>query len=288
MKQNMLKAWLKELRVTHYFKNLLIFIPVIFGEKLLNFEYLYKSAVCFFCFCMLSSAVYLINDINDVETDRLHEEKKNRPIAARIISIPRAWIAVVLLLIGSILLTFLLGSKMQVGLLVVALYFVINVAYSVLGVKNVPILDVFFLATGFLIRVYIGGIVTGVSISSWLYLVILTGALYLGFGKRRNELAVEGTKTRKVLQFYNVAFLDKNMHNCMVMSVIFFSLWCQQKREIYLILVPILLAILFRYSLNIEKKDNDGDPVNVILKDKVLLGIILAFIFTILILLYIL
>lgn len=287
MKHNMTKAWLKELRVVHYFKNLLVFMPIVFGGQLLDTEPLRKSVICFFCFCMVSSAVYLINDIQDVETDRLHEKKKNRPIAAGIISIPSAWTAAAFLLAGGIFLTFLLGSGTLAGLLVTVLYFIINMAYSVLGVKNIPILDVFFLAAVFLMRVYMGGIVAGISISSWLYLVVLTGALYLGFGKRRNELSAEGTGTRKVLQFYNVAFLDKNMHGCMTMAVIFFSLWCQQKKEVYLVLIPFLLAILFRYNLDIEQKANDGDPVSVILQDKILIGIILVFGLAILTLLYV-
>jgi 4-hydroxybenzoate polyprenyltransferase len=160
------------------------------------------------------------------------------------------------------------------GLLV--FYGVLNIAYSH-GLKNIPIVDVTVLAMGFVTRVFFGAVIVGTDISVWLYLTITVGAYYLGFGKRRNEIAKKETGTRKVMQFYSHSFLDKNMYLCMALCVMFYSLWSIDPLTVekfgtaaFVYTVPLLLIILFKYSLDVEA-DSDGDPTSVILHDKVLL-----------------
>lgn len=157
-------------------------------------------------------------------------------------------------------------------------YFLLNVAYS-MGLKNKPIIDIVILAAGFVIRVFYGGVVTGVEISKWLYLVVTVGSLYMGLGKRRNELKKQ-TETREVLKYYNVAFLDKNMYVCMALANVFYALWTfEMPNPRTSWTIPVFIILLMCYSLDIEG-ESDGDPVEVILHDKILIAIVLVYAFS--------
>lgn len=199
--------------------------------------------------------------------------------------------AAVLLIAAAYLVQILLlsGAMQLYACLILSAYILVNLGYSVLGMKNIPLLDITLLVAGFYLRVYMGAFLSDVSISSWLYLVIITGACYLGFGKRRNELIHTGSSTRKALALYTEEFLNKTMYSCMTMTLIFFSLWCMEMREIssgFMVLVPIMMLICFKYNLDIEQKENDGDPMSVILKDKILMGLGMLLVLITLILLY--
>ena len=203
-----MRDYIKLLRVKHYIKNLLIFVPMFFGQVIFDINKLLMGAMGFVAFCMVSSAVYILNDICDVEKDRKHPTKKNRPIACGRVKKSIA----IGVLCCCILIAFILSiaiGKLAAALLLV-LYFVLNVAYS-MGLKNKPIIDIVILASGFVIRIFYGGFATSVVISKWLYLVITTGSLYMGLGKRRNELKQQ-TETREVLKYYNVSIFDKKMY----------------------------------------------------------------------------
>ena len=196
--KNKCRDYLKEMRITHYLKNGLVFAPVIFSGNLGNIKFLSISFWGFLCFSLMCSAVYIINDIKDIEKDRLHEEKKNRPIAAGRISVNEAIVLSMVLLVVSILFSFEIFkiSGTINGFMVWIAYLGVNVFYSVFGGKKVALLDVCLLSLGFYLRVLYGGVITGIPISMWLYLVVITGAFYLGFGKRRNELVKNSNSTR--------------------------------------------------------------------------------------------
>jgi len=153
----------------------------------------------------------------------------------------------------------------------------LNVLYSK-KLKDVPIVDVVILVSGFLIRLMYGGVVTNVVISRWLYLTVIMVSFYMGLGKRRNELGKEKSEnnTRRVLKYYNYAFLDKNMYLSLGLAEAFYALWAiDSPQQELLWTVPLIIIIGMKYSLNIEG-ESDGDPVEVILKDKYLwvLGLI--------------
>ena len=231
-------------------------------------------------FCVVSSLVYVINDIMDKEKDKLHPKKKFRPIASGEISIKHAvWFAIALLAIAVMINILVLGENYSAWL-VCGGYLATNILYSVAGLKKIPLLDIVLLVLGFFLRVLFGACIIGVSISQWLYLVIITGACYLGFGKRRNELRVSDGKTREVLVKYSAHYLDKNLNCCMTLAIVFYSLWCVEKStygSINLMLtVPILMLIFFKYGLELDG-NSDGDPVDVILHDKWLVSLILVF-----------
>ncbi len=240
---------------------------------------------------MVSSVIYIINDIRDVEKDRNHPTKCKRPIAAGAVSVKSAFGLAIILMLIAIACNCLIFHVTSTLLLV--LYLVLNLAYS-FGLKNVPIVDVTILVAGFLIRILYGALVTDITISNWLYLTVIVLAFYLSLGKRRNELKQIGNgETRQVLKAYPVAFLDKSMGMCLTLTNAFYALWSMDEKTVQfynkhlIFTVPIVLLITMKYSLDIEG-ESDGDPVEVLLHDKVLLTLCVLYLAVMFIILYLL
>jgi len=283
-----LKHLFQLIRIHHWIKNVLIFIPFFFTAGLFNASLITSVVSGFVCFSLLSSIVYILNDIRDIENDRLHNSKCSRPLASGQIPIPHAVIVAAVLftaLIALLVMVRVMGNRLynlkSIGLLV--LYMLINIAYS-WGLKNIPIVDVTILASGYVIRVLFGALIIGVNVSIWLYLVITLGAFYLGLGKRRNEITGDQKGTRSVMKFYSHNFLDKNMYVCQALCVVFYALWTVDSATIekfntsaFIYTIPVIFIIFLKYSLNIET-DADGDPTSVLLGDKVLLSLCVAYI----------
>ena len=183
-----MKKYLYLMRVHHYIKNILIFMPLIFSGNLTDRRKFTATLLGMIAFSLVTSAVYIINDIRDAEKDRMHPTKKNRPIASGAVTPFHAVVLMVFILIAAVVL--LVVSDATAGsYTLVILYLFINVAYS-MGLKDVPLLDVTILASGFLLRVLFGAVLTGTEVSEWLYLTVLSGAFYFSLGKRRNELQI--------------------------------------------------------------------------------------------------
>ncbi|MCF0124259.1 MAG: UbiA prenyltransferase family protein [Clostridia bacterium] len=269
-----MKKYINLLRVKHYIKNLIIFAPLFFGASLFDKYLLLETFYAFIPFCIGTSIVYIVNDINDVDKDKMHPTKCKRPIASGAISINAAKkFAFVLIIILSVLLIIpvLLEEFSLRTIVIVYAYIFINYAYSA-GLKKIPIVDIAILALGFIIRLYYGSFVSGVEVSSWLYLTILGGAFYLGMGKRRNEFQknVEGN-TRDVLKEYNYSFLDKNMYVCLAFTEVTYALWAiQDQHKQMMWTVPIVMLIMMKYSLHIETEDSEGNPIDVFFSDNLL------------------
>jgi decaprenyl-phosphate phosphoribosyltransferase len=270
-----IKAYIQLLRPKHYLKNVLVFLPLVFGGLLLNGQDLAKSVLAFVSFSLVASSVYIINDLKDRQLDALHPVKKLRPLASGTVGKPAAIaLAVALLMIAGSIQYFAGLSVLSAGLL--AFYVLINLLYS-FGLKNIPIVDVAILALGFVLRVYYGGEAVGIGISKWLYLSVLAFSFFVSLGKRRNEIRANGTKTRVVNQFYNHSFLDKNMYVCLSLTILYYSLWAidpLQKHKLIFWTVPVVIVIVMAYSLAVESAQSDGDPVNLVLKNKPLLALI--------------
>ena len=276
-----MKPYLKLLRVRHYVKNLLIFAPLFFGAKLFDIIMLEKIVYAFIPFCLGTSIVYIINDINDVDKDRNHPIKCKRPIASGIISIYSSKIILFLLLSTIIMLSgvaILYQFYSYVAVIWLFGYITLNILYSY-GLKNIPVIDILILSAGFVIRLYYGSCITGVEISSWLYLTVLGGAFYLGMGKRRNELQKQkDANTRVVLKKYSYEFLDKNMHTCVAFTEVCYALWAVQSPQTLLRwTVPLIMVIFMRYSLIIETKESEGNPIEILFEDKTLLAMVLSY-----------
>lgn len=269
-----MKEYIKCLRPHHWIKNILVFLPVIFNRSLFDGELAIKAVVGIAAFSFAASAIYILNDMMDYEKDRAHPVKCRRPIASGKVRKEIAAVIGIVLTLLAMAVSWKIAGVMAVAMLF--LYAVINVGYS-MGLKNCPIVDVVILVMGFLLRIFYGSAVTGIEISNWLYLTIIAFAFYFGLGKRRNELAGSGGKTRKVLQYYNNNFLDKNMYMCVALGIMFYSLWTIEHTSRFLVWsVPMVLVICMKYSLDIEVR-SDGDPVEVLVHDKVLVIMCLVY-----------
>lgn len=286
-----IKAILKLLRIKHYIKNLLIFAPLFFTGNVFNSENITDCFLGFISFCLISSCIYIVNDVKDVEKDRLHPTKKNRPIANKTISVTTGIIFAALCFTVSILIIvyeIYIRGLSYLTMMYILIYFIINIAYS-FGLKNIPIIDVALLMTGFLLRILFGAVLGKTFVSAWLYLTVISGAFYMGLGKRRNEFHSQdkATNTRSVLSLYNFAFLDKFMYICLSMTIIFYSLWAKEYQNPHVIwTVPLVIIIAMQYSLDVEG-DSDGDPIEVILKDKKLIFSVLILLLSLVGILYI-
>lgn len=270
-----LKAFFSLIRVKHYLKNGLIFLPLFFAVKLTDVGLLLRTLAGFAAFCLAASLIYVVNDIRDIEKDRQHSTKCNRPLPSGAISVGAAIAIAAVFGLGAI--AILIALKSWAAGIILALYVALNFGYS-FGLKNVPVLDLVILASGFVLRVLFGGAVSGIEVSNWLLLVMAAGALYMGMGKRRGELRREGEGTRAVNKYYSVGFLDRNMYLCLALTIAFYSLWCLTSSTIgdfangdsVIWSVIVLLVLVIRYNYVIEG-DSDGDPVSVITRDPMLL-----------------
>lgn len=274
-----MKQILKLMRVKHYIKNLLIFLPLMFSNNLTNKEMLIKTILAFGIFSLVTSIIYILNDLRDIENDKLHPIKNKRPLASGKITKKQAYVVILILaaicVIGGIL---ILKANLRAYALILV-YIILNIAYTY-KLKNMPIIDITILAVGFLIRIMYGASIIFVPVSNWLYLTILSIAFYMGMGKRRNEISqTSNNTTREVLKYYNTSFLDKNMYMCLSLAIVFYSLWCMDisaqmnNRVNVMYTIPIVLILSMKYSLNIEK-GGAGDPVEVIFKDKIIILIL--------------
>ena len=272
-----MKQAIRLMRIQHYIKNLLIFLPLLFSNNITNTNLLIKTIVAFIIFSLATSIIYILNDLKDIDKDKLHMKKKNRPLAAGKITKVQAYIIIVVLLIICILGSIYFLKDNTVSYLIIIIYMVINICYSI-KLKNIPIIDITILAIGYLLRIMYGASIICVPVSNWLYLTVLSASFYMAMGKRRNEILEIGSNsnTRDVLKYYNTQFLDKNMYMFLGLAITFYSLWCMDimnnisNRINIMYTIPFIIILAMKYSFNIEKKES-GDPVEVILEDKIII-----------------
>lgn len=270
--------YLKLMRVKHYMKNFLIFLPIIFSKNLFNLDILKKCIVAFISFSLISSVIYIINDLKDVEKDKNHPVKKYRPIASGSVSKKCAIFVLVLLIIVDVLLLYITGLLLNLANIFLIIYLVINILYS-FGLKNIPLLDIAILSFGFVLRVLYGGSIVSIPISSWLFLTVVSVSFYMALGKRKKELVkLKSTKTRSVLKYYTEDFLEKNMYMFLTLIIVFYSMWAilAVSSDLFIYSIIFVIIILLKYNLDIDK-DGYGDPVDVILGDKILISIVLIY-----------
>lgn len=283
------KNVLKLMRIKHYVKNGLVFLPLFFSINLLNLNMALTCVLGFISFCFASSMVYIVNDIRDAEKDRLHSTKSKRPIASGAISIPAAIVieAVLAVLCGISL--FIINSLM--GTVFLVSYVIINLLYS-FGGKNIPIIDIILLVSGFALRLMFGGVIINVGVSTWLFATVISAAFYMGFGKRRGEILKETEITREVNRKYSVDFLDKQLSVFQTLVLVFYSLWCIMNdgsayaNPGFEWSIIIVMLIFVRYSYDVHSA-SDGDPINVLLKDYLLLGLVALYCLYIFVIIYI-
>ena len=286
---------IKVARPTHWIKNIFVFLPIFFGGALLNTTEVVAAALTFMSFSLAASAIYCLNDIIDVDADRAHPVKCKRPIASGSITIPQAYGMMTVSLLLSILLMFLLPEGHAKSILVIIAYFVINVAYC-LRLKEYAIIDVCIIASGFVLRILAGGYATGVHLSKWIVLMTFLLTLFLAFAKRRDDVLrmnTTGRAPRKNTSRYNLTFINQAititgsvMVVCYVMYTVspeIIALFATDK--LYLTSILVILAIL-RYLQISVVDEKSGDPVKVALSDRATQLILLAWLLSFLIIIY--
>jgi len=270
----MLIALLKTMRPRQWVtKNIFIFAALVADKQLFRPQAFLHTLAGFALFCLISSCVYIFNDLADVEADRQHPEKKNRPIASGKLPVNAAWAAGFLFLAMAFALAYLLEPAFFA---VIGTYFLINLAYSK-WLKHIPILDVLIIAAGFVLRVHAG--VTLISVerfSPWLYVVMTLLSLFLGFGKRRAELALlaHGAGThRKVLDGYTLPLLDQYIMIVSGATIVAYSLYTFSAPNLpdnhsMMLTIPFVVYAIFRYMYLIEVKHEGGAPEEILLSDR--------------------
>ena len=269
----MLKTLIKAMRLRQWTKNGFVFFALIFDKQLFSPEPFLRTLQGFFLFCLMSSAVYLLNDISDIEADRQHPEKKHRPLASGELPIGVAQGAAYILALISLSLGYLL-EPMFAGM--IALYFVINLLYS-RWLKHVPILDVLIVSSGFVLRVAGGvALITVERFSPWLYMLTILFSLYIGLGKRRAEmdlLAQGASAHRKVLDGYTIPLLDQYITIVSGMTIVAYSLYTFSAPNLpenhsMMLTIPFVVYGIFRYLQLIQTGHAAGAPDEVALKDR--------------------
>jgi 4-hydroxybenzoate polyprenyltransferase len=269
----MFKHLLKAMRLRQWTKNSFVFFGLIFDKQLFQADAFLKTLEGFFLFCLISSAVYLVNDIADIEADRQHPKKKLRPLASGMLPVGVAVITAVVLAFVSISLGYLLAPAFA---LIVAIYFAVNLLYSN-WLKHIPILDVLIVSSGFVLRVGAGvTLITVERFSPWLYMITVLFSLYLGFGKRRAEMTLlnEGaTSHRKVLDGYTIPLLDQYITIVSGMTIVAYSLYTFSAPNLpennsMMLTIPFVVYGIFRYLQLIHTGNAAGAPDEVALKDR--------------------
>jgi len=268
-----LRALIKTMRPQQWLKNILIFAALVFDGKLGVIPDLVRTSIGFLLFCLVSSAVYIINDLADVEADRLHPKKRYRPIAAGVLPVSVARSAAVVIVGLSFPLAYLLSPSFA---LVLLSYFLLNLAYSK-WLKHVPIIDVFVLASFYVLRVVAGLTIIHVArFSPWLYVVTTLLALYVGFGKRRAELALladEANSHRKVLDGYTIPLLDQFITIVSAATIGAYSLYTFSAINLpdnhaMMLTIPFAIYGIFRYLYLVQIKQGGGAPEEELFRDR--------------------
>lgn len=284
--------YLKLLRVKQWIKNLLLLVPLIFAQKFFDSVSLVNAVAALALFCLLSSSVYIFNDLHDLEDDKRHPVKKNRPLSS---GSARPTIALALAILLS--LTALLGAcylNQWLGF-IFAIYLTMNFLYSYY-LKTVVIIDVMVLALNYVLRVLAGTVVIHAAITHWLLVMIIFLSLFLGFGKRRHELTVlgeEATLHRLSLKEYNPYFLDQLIGVVTASTVGMYSLYTLNEEVVqrfgtsYLTLtIPFVLYGVFRYLYLIHQRQVGGNPAETILLDRPLLVDIILWFVAVVVIIY--
>ena len=271
-----MKKYLALMRVKHYVKNLLIFLPAMLALQLRNARRVWTVAVGFALFCLAASIVYIVNDILDVEADRAHPLKRGRPLASGAVSLHSAWTLAAALGGAGLALWGIAGFNPRC-ILCPAVYLAVNILYSVC-LKKIPLLDVLILVFDYVLRLWYGAVLAGVPVSNWMFLTMMSAAFFMGFGKRRNEFLKYGASMRESLKGYTEKFLDKAMQIAITSAIVFYSLMCADSNtEVaragvnLLWTTPLIVVICLRYLMLVEKENSDGDPVSVIMGDRALI-----------------
>ena len=267
----MMQTVISLIRIKHWIKNLFIFLPAFFGGVLFKHNNLQDLLIGFFVFSLVASSIYIINDIRDLEQDKSHPEKSKRVLAAGKITVRKAIYVFVALLFFACFLSLSLPIE---AIAVISIYFLLNLFYS-LGGKNVAILDITIVSLGFVLRVIVGGVIVGVLISKWLFLLTFLLSLFLVIAKRRDDYLVVSNNeaVRKVSKKYNLEFINNSLIIVSALIMVSYIMYTFSTPytgiKEYIIFSSSLLVIMgiLRYYQIIFVENNSGSPTDIFFKD---------------------
>lgn len=282
-----IRNYIKMMRVEQWIKNLFVFVPLIFSKNLFYSNYFIQVLMAFIAFCLTSSAVYVINDLVDIESDRLHPKKKFRPIASGVISKKNAMTSLFILAI--IVILFMLRLNVRFDLILIG-YISLNVLYSII-LKHLVIIDIISIAAGFMLRVLGGAFAISVYVSSWLILTTLFISLFLAIMKRRSELGLSLDETsgvtRKVLSEYSISFTEQMASISAAGVIICYALYSVSERTINylhtesLVYTTIFVVFgIFRFMYLVYKRSKGENATEVLLTDLPMIINIILYVLT--------
>jgi len=279
-----LQSLISLFRVQQYIKNLFIFAPMIFAFAV-NGQNLVRSLLAFILFSLTASGVYIINDLLDIEDDRQHPSKKTRPLAAGKISRIQALQWLLILVIPALVFAYIADVRL---LIILTVYLVINISYSS-GLKHIPILDIFLIAIGYVLRLFAGAAVCDVPLSMWIILMTFLLALFLALGKRREDVlhAQQGREVRRSIGGYNLEFVNASMTLMTGVIIVSYILYTVSGEVItrfgtsnlYLTTGFVIMGLM-RYLQITLVEENSGDPTSIVIHDRFLQLIILTWLLT--------
>ncbi len=287
-----IKDYIALLRIPQYSKNLFIFLPLFFAQQMQEPERLFKVFLAFLGFCLLASAVYILNDLCDIEEDRHHPKKKYRPLPAGRITKGSAIGLMVCLLALGLSIAYILSLQMFYLCL---LYIILNLAYSV-KLKHIPILDIMIIAICFVIRIFVGGAVGGVPIYMWIVIMTFLLALFIALGKRRDDVIIfieTNNMLRKSINGYNLRFIDASMMVMAAVVVVAYLMYTVSPEitakfktdKLYITSIFVLMGVM-RYLQITMLEENSGRPTEILLKDIFIQMSIIGWILSFAILIY--
>jgi len=292
-----MKNLFRLIRPKQWLKNVFVLVPIFFSGHLTDADCLYAGIVTFVAFSMIASSVYCFNDIIDVEADRRHPVKCNRPIASGAISLRQAYGLMALMLLLSMAMLLLLQANYWKVLLVILGYYVLNLAYCA-ELKQHAIVDVCIIAFGFVLRLLAGGFATGIVLSRWIVLMTFLITLFMSFGKRRDDVIRmndTGEAPRKNTIRYNLAFIDQAITITASVTLVCYIMYTVSPEVIsqlhtpylYLTTVFVLLGLLRYIQLTVVDK-RSGDPTKIMFRDRFIQVDVLLWALSFLIMIYVL
>jgi decaprenyl-phosphate phosphoribosyltransferase len=263
------------LRTEQYVKNLFIFLPLFFAQKIGSGELFFNTLISFLAFSLLASATYIFNDYHDIEHDRKHPNKKNRPLASGTVSPKEAVLMLVFFLVAGMAIAVFLTNRQVLFLCI--LYLALNFAYTI-KLKHIAIIDIFVIASNFVIRIFVGSVAANIELSMWIILMTFLLALFMALAKRRDDLLIfleKDNKTRPVLDGYSIGYLDSSMMIMASITIVSYIMYTVsheviikfQTDKLYLTALWVILGVMRYLQITFVERAS-GSPTDVLLKDR--------------------
>jgi decaprenyl-phosphate phosphoribosyltransferase len=265
---------IKLIRLHQYIKNGFIFLPLFFASRITDTALLINAVIAFIAFSLTASAIYVLNDYRDIEDDKLHPTKKNRPLASGVITKPQGLVIMMLLLVSGVALA---ASVSFTAMAILLGYVVMNIAYS-FYLKHIAILDVTIIAVGFVLRIFVGSAATDTPLSMWIIIMTFLLALFMALAKRRDDVLIyqeTSEKIRKVVDGYSLQFLDIAMAIMASVVIVAYTIYTTsfeviasvQNEYLYVTTIFVIVGILRYLQIAFIQQDS-GSPTRIMLKDR--------------------